>query len=193
MNLKPTPAVIVDEAQLPEPVHEKTNPRASCTDHFRQHLLTDLGDYSLGHAFLAEMSQQQQNPGQSFFTGIEKLVNQIFFVSDVPCQQICHEYIRKRVFPVQDLHHGLLIDSHHRAIGHCGCGAQAERLPSKATFSEEIALVQNAYRGFLPGLRHNREFYFSPLYIKHSIGRVTLSKDCLLLGKACDCPSTVNG
>jgi hypothetical protein len=36
------------------------------------------------------------------------------------------------------------------AIGHCGCGAQAKRLPRKATLPEEIALVQNTYRGFLP-------------------------------------------
>jgi hypothetical protein len=32
------------------------------------------------------------------------------------------------------------------------CCAQAETLPCKATFSEEIALVRNAYRGFLPAL-----------------------------------------
>jgi len=94
-----------------------------------------------------------QYPGQSFFTGIEKkLVNQILFVSDVPCQQICHEHIRKRMFLVRHFHHVLLFDSHHSAIGHCGCGAQADRLSGEATFSEEIALVQNAYGGFLPAI-----------------------------------------
>jgi hypothetical protein len=30
---------------------------------------------------------------QSFLAGIEKVVNQIRFVSDVPRQQICHEQI----------------------------------------------------------------------------------------------------
>ena len=58
-----------------------------------------------------------------FLTRIEELVNQILFISDVPCQQICHEHIGKRVFPVKHFHHGLLLDSHHRAMGHCGCGA----------------------------------------------------------------------
>ena len=90
------------------------------------------------------------------------------------------------MFPVKHFHHGLLFDSHHGAIGHCGCGAQAERLPCKATFSEEIALVQNAYCGFLPGLRHDGESYLSFLYIKNSIGRVALSKDRLLFGKSFD-------
>ncbi|MGA8342000.1 MAG: hypothetical protein WB781_08690, partial [Candidatus Sulfotelmatobacter sp.] len=118
---------------------------------------------------------------------------QILFVSDVPGQQICHKHVGKRVFPVKNVHHGLLIDSHHRAIGDCGCGAQAARLPCKATFSEEIALVQNADCGFLPGLRHNGELYLSCLYIKNSIGRVALNKDYLLFGKGCDFPTAVDG
>jgi hypothetical protein len=93
------------------------------------------------------------------------------------------------VFSVKHFHHRLLIDSHHRAIGHCGCGAQAERLSCKATLSEEIALVQNAYCGFLPELRHNGEFYLSFLYIENSIGRIALSKDRLLFGKSLDLPA----
>ena len=78
------------------------------------------------------MSQQKKNTSKAFLTGIEKLVNQILFVSDVPCQQICHEHVGKRVFPVKHFHHGLLVVSHHGAIGHCGCGAHAEKLPRKA-------------------------------------------------------------
>jgi hypothetical protein len=97
------------------------------------------------------------------------------------------------VFPVKHFHHGLLIDLHHRAIDHCGCGAQAQRLPGKATFSEELALVQNAYCGFLPPLRHDGEFYLSFLDIKNSIGRVALNKDRLLLAKSCDLPTAVEG
>src|ERR1035441_5304209 len=139
------------------------------------------------------MSQQQQHPSQSFFTGIEKLVNQVLFISDVSCQQICHEHVGKCVLPVKHFHHVRLIDSHHGAIGHCGCGAHAERLPCEATFSEEIALVQNACGGFFPALRHNGEFYFSFLYIKNSIGRVALNKDRLLLGKSFDLSTAVDG
>src|ERR1700674_820671 len=99
----------------------------------------------------------------------------------------------KRVFPVGHPHQRLLIDSHHRAISHRGCGAQPERLPCKATFSEEVALVQNANCGFLPDLRHNGEFYLSFLSIKNSIGRVALSKDRLLFGKSFDLSTAVDG
>ena len=76
---------------------------------------------------------------------------------------------------------------------HCGCGAQAEWLPCKAAFSEEIALVQNADCGFLPDLRHNREFYLSFLYIKNSIGRIALGKDRLLFGETFDLSTAVDG
>src|ERR1700687_3531937 len=81
----------------------------------------------------------------------------------------------------------------HGAIGHCGCGAQAEWLPCKAAFSEEIALVQNANCGFLPDLRHNGEFYLSFLYVKNSIGRIALGKDRLLFGKSFDLSTAVDG
>lgn len=52
------PTGVVDEAQLPEPVHEKADPRTSGSDHLGESLLTDFGDNGFGNAFLAEMSQQ---------------------------------------------------------------------------------------------------------------------------------------
>src|SRR5271168_1607707 len=94
---------------------------------------------------------------------------------------------------MKHFHHVLFGDLHHRAIAHGGCGEQAESLPRKAPFSEKIALVQNAYRGFLPDLRYNSEFHLSFLYIKNSIRRVALCKDHLLIGKSSDLPAAVNG
>ena len=67
----------------------------ACACHVGEGLLTDLGDYSLGRAFLAETSKQEQNPGYSLFAGIEELVNQSLMISDVPRQQIRYEQIRK--------------------------------------------------------------------------------------------------
>src|ERR1700730_4373129 len=124
MNLHPALA-IVNEAQLPEPVHEKVNPRPSCAHHLCQSLLTDFWNCNFGLSVLAEVSKQEKNASKSFLTGIEKLVSQILFVSDVPCQQIGYEKIGERVFPVKHFHHGLLIDSHQRAIGHCDCRPHA--------------------------------------------------------------------
>src|SRR4030095_8509107 len=97
------------------------------------------------------------------------------------------------MFPVKHFHHRLLFDSHHGVVGHCGCGTHPERLSCKATFAEEIALVQNADSGFLPTLRHDGESYFPFLNIKNSIGRVALDKDRLLLWENHDPPSAVDG
>jgi len=69
------PAIVVDEAQIPESGHEKVYPRACRTHHRRQSRLACLGNHTLGSSFLAEMSQQQENSCQSLFAGIEKLVD----------------------------------------------------------------------------------------------------------------------
>ena len=135
------PAVVVNKAQFSEPVHEVADPRAGCADHFRQHLLTDLGNYRLGCAFLAKMSEQQKDPGQPLFAGIEELIDQILLVTDVSPQQIRHEQIGKRVFPVQRFHHGSLVDLQNSAIRHGGCRTHAERLTCKRTFAEKAPLT----------------------------------------------------
>ena len=135
------PAVVVNEAQLPEAVHEEADPRAGGADHFRQHLLTDLGNYGLGCAFLAETGEQQKDSGQSFFTRIEKLIDQVFFVTDVPGQQVGHEHVGQFMFPMKRLHHGLLVDSQNGAIRHRGCRTHAENLAGKRTFAEKVSLT----------------------------------------------------
>jgi len=65
MNLQPS--IVVNKPQFPEPVHEEADPGPGCADHFRQHLLTDLGNYTLRFAFLAKMSVQQEDPCQPLF------------------------------------------------------------------------------------------------------------------------------
>jgi hypothetical protein len=54
MRLQTISAVIVNEPQFPGPVHAKANPRATRVYHLCEGLLTDMGDWSLGHAFFAE-------------------------------------------------------------------------------------------------------------------------------------------
>jgi hypothetical protein len=45
-------------------------------------------------AFLAEVSQQQENPGQTSFAGVEELTDEIRFVPDVAVQQVGDEQLR---------------------------------------------------------------------------------------------------
>jgi hypothetical protein len=77
-------AIVLDEAQFPEFVHEKTNPGARCANHSRQHLLGNFGKYLFGLGLLPVASEQQKSPSQPFLARIEKLIDQILLDSDVP-------------------------------------------------------------------------------------------------------------
>ena len=83
--------VVINEAEGLELIHEMADPRPGCANHLGQIFLTDLGDYSFGFTFLAEMGQQKQNAGQAFLAGVEELIHQVLFVADVPGKQEGHE------------------------------------------------------------------------------------------------------
>ncbi len=58
MDLQPAVVAVVDKAQLPELIHEMTDPRPGGADHLRQVVLIDAGKYCFCSAFLAKMCQQ---------------------------------------------------------------------------------------------------------------------------------------
>jgi hypothetical protein len=59
--------VVVNEAKLPKPIHEKAYARTGRSDHLCQRLLTDFGDHRLRLAFVTEVRQQQEQPGEPLF------------------------------------------------------------------------------------------------------------------------------
>src|SRR5689334_23088002 len=76
--------VVVDEAQLPEPVHEVTDAGPRGAHHRGESLLAHLRNDGLRPRVLAEVRQQQKSPRQSLFARIEELVDQVFLDSNVP-------------------------------------------------------------------------------------------------------------
>ena len=78
------PAVVMNEAQLSEFIHEKIDPGARGPNHFRQRLLRYFGDHFVRLVLHAISSEQQQSTCQPFLAGIKELVNQILLDSDVP-------------------------------------------------------------------------------------------------------------
>ena len=56
--MNPNLAVVFDESQIPEAIHEKAHARPGCANHFGQHFLTDLGYHRLRLALLAELREQ---------------------------------------------------------------------------------------------------------------------------------------
>src|ERR1700674_4719121 len=78
------PAIVTNEAQFPEFVHEKVDSGARCADHFRQRFLRYFGEQSVDLVFVAVAGEQKKSAGEPFLARIEKLVDQILLDSDVP-------------------------------------------------------------------------------------------------------------
>ena len=71
------PAAAIDKAKFPELPHEMIDSRPGCADHLCRIFLLDSGKDNLGSTFLAKISQQEENPGQTLLAGIEKLIDEI--------------------------------------------------------------------------------------------------------------------
>ena len=81
-------AVVIDKAQFPKFVHEKTDARSRRADHLRQCLLADLCYEWLWPTVLAKIRQKQKDPCQPFLARIEQLINQILFYTSVSRQEV---------------------------------------------------------------------------------------------------------
>ncbi len=93
-------AVVHNEAQFAEAVHKEIDARTGCPHHLRQHFLAYSGNYLLRNFFLAKLGEQQKNPRQAFFTGIEELIYQVFLHAGIAGQQMGNENIGQGVLLV---------------------------------------------------------------------------------------------
>ena len=59
--------VVFDEAQFAKLVHEVTDTRPRGADHLGKSFLAEIRDDRLWAAFLSEVGQQEQQPGQPLF------------------------------------------------------------------------------------------------------------------------------
>jgi hypothetical protein len=81
-------AVILDKPKFAEAIHKEVDARAGGANHFRQHFLAYFGDDGIRSLFLAKVGEQQKDPGETFFAGIEKLIDQVFLHPGVTGQRI---------------------------------------------------------------------------------------------------------
>jgi hypothetical protein len=139
------------------------------------------------------MSKQEQNPSKPLFAGIEKLVNQILFVPDVPCQQISYEHVGQRVFTVENLHRRFLVDAQKSAIRHSGRTAHAESLARERTLAEKVSLTKYTDCTFPASLRDYGELHLTRLDIKHRISGIRLRKNYMFLREKHNFPALADG
>ena len=99
------PAVVFDEAELPKAIHKETNARPGGPNHLCQSFLGDLRDHIFWFAGLAEFRHQEKNPGQTLFTGVEKLIDQIGLRTHAAGEEKLEEQIREGMFLVHHSDH----------------------------------------------------------------------------------------
>src|SRR2546427_6120612 len=104
---------VVNETQLLELVHERTNSRAAGPDHLRQGFLTDLRDHMLRFAVLAKVGKHQENAGEALLGGIEQLVGEVFFHSNGASKGVGHEETCKFTVLAEQSYHRLFLKPKH--------------------------------------------------------------------------------
>ncbi len=88
-------AVVVNRAQFSKFVHEETHPGPGRSDHIRKRLLADFREDRLLFPFLAKVRRQQEQPGKTFLTRIEQLIDEVCLDSDGPSQKMGNRVIAR--------------------------------------------------------------------------------------------------
>jgi len=184
MNMQIVSDVVIDEAKLPESVHEEADPRPGSPHHLRQRLLTQPGDRHFGHSLFSELRHQQKDPGKPLFTGVEQLIDQIILISDVSSQQVLQKYGRQLWLQPHCLHHRLPLDVQQDTLSRRDRRRHAQQLTSETTFPKEIAFAQNANGRFFASFRYHAEPYLASLDKEQSVGGVPLGKNHILFLKS---------
>jgi len=172
-------AIVADQAQFTEPVHEKAYAGSRRADNVREHFMAELGNHRLRPAFLAELRKDEKKPSQALLAGIEQLIDQVCLDPDVARQEMCHESLGKPLLVVKKANHGRLFQPHDPAVLHCRGCRHAPGLPSQASLAAEIAGSKDCNDCFFPLLGQHGELHLALLDIENRICRLALRKDDL--------------
>jgi len=174
-------AVVFDEAELAEFVHEEIDAGAGGADHFGKHFLRDLGKDVFGFIFLAVAGEEKEGAGEALFAGIEELVDEIFLDANVAREHVGDEAIGEGMLGVKDANHFLLFDDEDGGGSDGGGGGDAVGLSGEAAFAEEVARAENGDDGFFAGFVDDGEADAAFLDVKNVGAEIALGKDGLFL------------
>jgi hypothetical protein len=169
--------IVINEAKLSKFVHEMTDPRSRGPYHLSQRILVDPWNYGFGPAFLPEMSQQQENPGQAFLARIEKLVDKVRFVSDVAGKQMPDKQFRDIMLFAKYARHQRFLNLVESAIRHGDGRSHARLLTREASLTKELAGAQNGNDCLLALLGNYLEFHFASTDVEQAIRGLPLPED----------------
>ena len=181
-------AVVLDETQLSELVHEEIYAGAGGADHFREHFLRDFGKNPLEFVFLAIAREKQQRTRQTLFAGIEELIDQVLLNSDVPGQHEGDEPVGELMFRVEDANHLGFFNDQRGAWRNGGRRSNPNRLTRQASFSKEIPGAQDGHNRLFAGFIDDGEPYATFLNVEDIPARITLREDRFFFLEFSDLP-----
>ena len=174
-------AVVADEPQFAEFVHEEAHAGACGADHLGQRLLAHLGDDRLGSAFLAEIRQEKKSPRQTLLARIEELIDQILFDPDRARQEMGKEHLGESGLVVERANDRVLLDPHDLALRQRRRARDALGLSGQASFAAKFILPENCDHGLLAVFGNDGDLDLALLDVKNGIRDVSLREDILTL------------
>ena len=169
-------AVVLDEAEIAELVHEEIDARPGRADNLRERFLRHLRDRQRLIP-LPVARQQQQDTGEPLFARVEQLVDQVLLHTDVSRQHVREEPFGQRRLRVEHLEHLWLFDDEHRARRHRRRGRDAPRLCGETALTKEVTLTQDGDDGLFTGPRENGELDAAVLNVEDIGGWLPLRED----------------
>src|SRR5579863_1592126 len=169
-------AIILDEAQLPEFVHEKIDAGPRCANHLRKHLLGYFGKHALRLARRAIAREQQKGARKAFLAGVEELVDQVLLDAYVSRKHVSDEAIGEQVLLVERANHLVFLNDEHGGWCDGGRSRNANGLAGKAPFPEKIARPKDRNNGFFAGLVDHSKPHTAFLNVHHLLRRITLDR-----------------
>ena len=108
-------AVVLDEPEFLEFIHEKIHSRARRPDRICQRFLRNPWKDALRLVVASVAGQQEQRAGQPLLRGIKKLIDQVRLDTNVPGEHIGDKAVREFVLGVKDADHLFLFNNKHRS------------------------------------------------------------------------------
>ncbi|HKT79842.1 MAG TPA: hypothetical protein VJP86_06450 [Vicinamibacterales bacterium] len=134
-------AVVFDEPEFAELVHEEVDARSRRPHHLGQRLLRQFRQHAMRRTRFTIARQEQQGAGEPLFARAEELIDGILFDPDVPRQHVGEEAIRERRPGVQLPHHFFFPNDDDGGGIDCGRRRHPAGLAGQTAFTKEVSGV----------------------------------------------------
>ena len=186
-------AVVLDEAQFSEFIHKKIHARTRGADHARQGLLGNFREDAFWLLLFAVAREEQQCAGEAFLTGVEELVDQVFFHPDIVREHVLDEMVGQLMLGMEHAEQLVFLDDEKGGrCNRCSRG-HASRLAGHAALAEEVAGAKHRDHCLLSRVIHHGQFHAAFLDVHDAISGVALRVDRFASPEVCDVPRYSRG